>query len=292
MAQEQQTAQDVPVEKAAAGGSLPDVLDNMLKQVNEIRSSEAPDASALAENLVSGSRASGLQTLKELGLDKLSIGGAAHGVEFSKDEPARKNVRDPKAAEGHGGVAEGFSRKTVEKAGKVPDASDLKDVGNVKYLKQTERQLSRIEQVITKELLQSARSCDMEGMKEMLATLSESPKSIDAVMHQVRASLSREGSRANVGWERGTDDSGNSFVRMHLTTYDKVLGLFTRVTVGSDGTQNAYQQSDKPGSQRESIDAKEAMGTMLKPLLDAYRKLQRLKEASGLINEAGIQPKH
>lgn len=276
MAQEQQPAQDVlPVEKDAASGSASNVADNILKQVNDIRATQA-----LSDVLGSGSAAA-VKALKALGLDKLVIGGAAEAAEANV-KPAGKSVKDSNPAEGHSSSTEGFSGKKVEKGGvnssqsddyiKASAIADGMKLGLLREAKDTtlennikegktekERPLSRIEQIITKELLQSARSGDVEGMKEMLATLNESPKSVDAVLRQVRDSLS---GHAHVGWERGTDDSGNSFVRMHLKTWDKAAEQTTRVTVGSDGTEDAYSQGWKAGSPRQSLDASKTLETM------------------------------
>ncbi len=283
MAQEQQPAQDVlPVEKTAAAGAAPDAVDNFLKDLDDIRSTY--DSSSLSDVLVAGSAAA-LQGLKALGLDKLFIEGAADAADPPKGKPAGKTLEGSNPAEGFSSPAEGFTDKKPQKddaasslaeqiakkmamaagggadfGGKIRDAVDYK---GGKLEKQTERPLSRIEQMITKGLLQSARSGDLEGVKEMLATLNESPKSVDAVLNQVRESLSNSGSRANVGWERGTDDSGNSFVRMHLTTYDKRAGESTRVTLGSDGTENAYIKPFKGPAQ--SVDAKETLVGMVAP---------------------------
>lgn len=286
MAQEQQPAQDVlPMDKAAHAGTAPDAMDNILKQVNDIRSAQAYDASSLNEVLVSGSAAAA-QALKALGLDKLFIGGA-DAADAPSAKAAGKSITDSNPAEGHSGQTEGFSGKKGEKGGVKSSQSDdsikasaiadgiaiggkfrdsaentERETGKLKIA--FERPLSRIEQMITKELLKSARSGDLEGVKEMLATLNESPKSVDAVLRQVRESLSSSGSRANLGWERGTDDSGNSFVRMHLTEHDKATGQTTRVTVGSDGTENAYSQSWKQGSHKNSLDASTTLENMLR----------------------------
>ncbi len=146
--------------------------------------------------------------------------------------------------------------QTLDKQG-FSDKLDMKDIYG--KFEKAEPILSKTERLLLNGLQKAVDSGDVSSVQEMLGALSENPASLKRVMSSLQKQMESRDPLTSVGWESGTDNNGNAFVRMHLyqrNDFSKSAGG-TDVTIGSDGRNSAQYRKrwDSLPSQMDPADA-------------------------------------
>lgn len=163
------------------------------------------------------------------------------------------------------------------RSAKVGDAlGELKVLDFADKFKTKEIPLSRTENLILNGLTAAIGKQDIAGMQEMLSTIAENPGSMDRILNAAREQMAKTNPNVHVGWESGTDDQGNNFVRLKMDMTGSKSGPFTHLTVGSDGTTNGshtpFMQYDRPA---QALTGEQALRMLMAPpKFDRYERLR------------------
>jgi hypothetical protein len=132
--------------------------------------------------------------------------------------------------------------------------------------------LNKTETMILNGVQDAIRSGSVDKVQDMLAALSENPKSVDRVLRALKDQMESESSLNQVNWEQGKDNNGNEFVRLHLYRADsnsKSAGG-TELTIGSDG-RNSATFRDRWDSPAKPMSPDAAINEFANPKLRDYR---------------------